>query len=165
MELFWLIGILSFTIIGLTLGLILISNTLFAKRPTGKISSWGVHFTPNTVFSSNDLDKAITAFVDTWGTAYPQELKRIKRSLKKLDIIWHSNRIQYKNETVLALMERPNKIHLWIGPRLADGTRKLAYTGLFDQLGKFALLAQGVNPDTSKPEIRKILANARARIF
>lgn len=162
---------MEFLLVGGGLGLILTALSVFfvkkneRDRPEGKLDNWGVHFTPNTIHAASDLDRAITAFVDSWTTAYPHHSKSLKRALKNLDIIWHTRRIEYKGDSVLALMESPDKIHLWIGPRLKNGNRHLAYTGLFDQLGKLALLIQGQEPDTSKNEVRKILADARARMF
>jgi hypothetical protein len=135
------------------------------NRPASKLDYWGVHFTPNNIYVASDLDKAITAFMDSWTTAYPHHKKSLKKALNKLDIIWHSKRIPYKEGFVLALMESPDIIHLWIGPRLKNGDRHLAYTGLLDQLGKMALLIHNLEPDTSKSEIRKILADARSKIF
>jgi hypothetical protein len=157
-------------LVGTALGLFLTALSVFflkknRDRPEAKLENWGVHFTPNTVYTTGNLDRAITAFVDSWTTAYPHHSKSLKRALKNLDIVWHSRRIKYKEDFVLALMESPEKINLWIGPRLKNGNRHLAYTGLFDQLGKLALLIQGLEPDTSKPEVRKILADARARMF
>lgn len=135
------------------------------NRPEGSLKQWGVHFTPNTVHTANDLERAISAFVDSWITAFPHQERQLKRSLRKLDIIWHSKRIVHEDRSVLALMESPQRIHLWIGPKLKDGKRHLAYTGLFDQLGKLALTIQEIEPDTSKSEIRKILADAREKLF
>lgn len=135
------------------------------NRPENKIIELGVCFTTNTAYTHTDLTQAIQAFLQSWISTFPNHEVKLKKALKQLDIVWHVRRIEFNDDYVLALMERPNKIHLWIGPKLKDGKRSLAYTGLLDQLGKLALLANNLDPDTQRPEIRKILANARTRML
>ncbi len=107
------------------------------------------------------LDKDIELLIDSLIQAWPDQtqIKSFLKSLKKLKIVWHQKRIIYQNRTVLAVMNNPASIEVWIGPRLKDGTRRLIYTGLIDQLIKLLLISNNQDPNTDTSEIRKIIAN------
>lgn len=136
------------------------------ERPLSVVKKFGVHFTPNSVFTEDQIEKAISSFIDVWFSAYPQDYTKFKKALKDLDIIWYPKRLKIGEEQkeILAYMENPNCIHLWIGPKV-KGTRRITYTGLLDQMAKLALLVNDKEPETSKPEIRKLLAQVRDKIL
>lgn len=134
------------------------------KRPKELIAEYGVRFTPNTVYSAEDMRKVITAFIDVWTEFYPGHRKPLLRQLKKTNINWVGKRISTPKGNVLAKMDKVGEIQLWVGPRLINGQRDIVYTGFIDQLAKLTLLANNINPDTNNPVIKGIIRRVVERL-
>lgn len=144
--------------------------TFRRRRLPGVISTWGVHYNLDSIYAGQDIEAVVTAFVESWCARWPTDRPNLIKALSKLDIYWHATRMQYtspegKTSEVLALMPNPQVIHLWIGPKLKNGTRNIVFTGLLDQLSKLAQLANGKSINSEDPEVRKVLAHAREKLF
>jgi hypothetical protein len=137
---------------------------IYISREDEQKTSLGTTIVPNDVFSVSDTSKAINIFFESWINSNPTHRSKLKRALGKLTLEWHSRKIIHQDKEVLALMEKPTHIHLWIGPKLKNGNRSFLYTGLFDQLSKLALLSNGLEPNTNTPEIKKILFQVRSKL-
>lgn len=145
------------------IGLSLIAFNLINTENTEK-TELGTYIVPGSVFSVSEISDAIKIFVSVWCKENPSHKRNLLKALKKLTIEWHSRKIIFEDKEVLALMENTSRIDLWIGPLLKNKTRRLVYTGLFDQLAKLALIVNNQDPDTSNPKIRKILVDIRNRV-
>ena len=118
----------------------------------------------NSYYSREKVNLLANLFYQEWIKQYPEDTVKFNKALNTVSIKWEHYRILYKNQTVMAIMDNPRSIRIWIGPRFKHGERKILFTGLLDQLALLALVSNEKEPDTSSSSVRKII-NAVALQF
>lgn len=111
----------------------------------------------NSYYSQEKTSLVTNLFYLEWIKEFPEDAIKFKKALSKVLIKWEDKRLLVDNQTVLAVMENPTLIRIWIGPRFKHGERKILFTGIFDQLALLALVSNSKEPNTQQPKVRKII--------
>lgn len=155
-----------FYLVPLCISVVVIAIAVIRReRPEGIITPWNVHYTKDCIYTDIQLSKALSVFIDSWCHVYPEDKRALLSSLAKLDIYWTKERIDVPPfGRVIAVMDSPQEIRVWIGPKLPGNKRNIAYTGLFDQLANLAQIANNREvQDTA--EIQDLVNSAKSKLL
>lgn len=105
-----------------------------SKRPKNKLITFKTRFT-DTVWTSEQIELAMTIFFEAWSDKYPEIKKQSKKKLDNLNIIWTDKRWDIDKEFVIGQVVDSNTIKLWKGPQLINNIEyKLNYTAFPETL-------------------------------
>jgi hypothetical protein len=106
-------------------------------RPEGTLQNYKARFSPS-VFQADEVERAFVHFEQEWLKRDPKAAKKLRKMLNRMNVRWQDRRWrrikliegQHKPRIVAAELTHNYTIKVWIGPRIPQKPRSIAYTGL-----------------------------------
>lgn len=127
----------------------------------------------NSPFSVEEVDIALDLFKKAWVKLDPKSEKKLNKLLNSLVIHWKDRRWvvhrtingEERAIKVAGEMLSSNRIALWIGPKLSNGRRKLAYTAIFPALVQVTQLNIYKNENPSVAQYRMFIKDLNRQLL
>lgn len=160
---FILLGIIIACLLLLLLGMKGYSKR---NRPPGKVSNYKTRFTLD-VWSSHQLDQALTIIKNEWIKEFPGSTKKIDKIFGNVDLYWIPKRWEKNGVITVAEVVSTSEIKLWRGPRIPGSKYKLSYTALPEaliQILAYKIQKIVVDPNDISQSYRTLLGSIKKQL-